>query len=410
MTATLTYQYSVRDRAGKIVTGTIDADSPAAVAGKLKSMGYAPVSISQYSAGMKREIKLPKMGAKVKLKDLAVMSRQFATMINSGLSLLRALDILANQTENPELARVLADVRQQIETGQSLSAAMSQHVDVFPPLFVNLVRAGEIGGFLDQVLLQVAENYEAEVKLRGKIKSAMTYPVVVFVMAILACTGMLLFIVPIFAKMFAQMGAKLPAPTLVLVWISHVMRFMAPLIIIGLIVFAFVWRKIRHEERVRRFVDPLKLKLPVFGKLFQKIALSRFARNLATMLKSGVPILQSLEIVADASGNVVISDAVREVEESVRRGESLSKPLENHEIFPPMVVQMMAVGEDTGALDTMLYKIGEFYDQEVEATTEALTALIEPIMIAVLGGLVGGMIIALYMPIFTIFNVISNSQ
>jgi type IV pilus assembly protein PilC len=405
--ATTTYQYSVRDKSGKLLSGTIEADSASAVATKLKGMGYAPMSIAEHKAGVNRDIKIPGMGkGKVKLKDLAVMSRQFATMINSGLSLMRALNILAEQTPNKRLAEVLGEVRNEVETGQSLSSALAIHDDVFPPLMINMVRAGEVGGFLDQVLVQIAANYEAEVRLRGKIKAAMTYPVVVFCIAMLAVTAMLLFIVPVFAKMFSSLGAKLPAPTQLLVNLSHLLKTFFPLIIIGLIVFAIVWKRIKRDERVRNVVDPLKLKMPVFGTLFQKIALSRFTRNFGTMLHAGVPILQSLDIVADTSGNVVVAHAVRDVQESVRNGESLTAPLANHSVFPPMVVQMLAVGEDTGALDAMLHKISDFYDQEVEATTESLTALIEPLMIAVLGGLVGAMIIALYMPIFSIFNLI----
>ncbi len=406
MAATLTFQYSVRDRAGKIVTGRIDADSPAVVAQKLRSMGYAPVSITQANAGLRRELTVPGLGRRVKLKDLAVMSRQFATMINSGLSLLRALSILAEQTENKELARILAVVRNDVETGVSLSVALGKHPRVFPPLMVNMTRAGEVGGFLDSVLLQVAANYESEVKLRSKIKSAMTYPTVVFVIAILAVTGMLLFIVPTFAGMFSSLGGTLPAPTRLLVFLSGVLKVaILPLLVLA-VAGVVGWQRVKHQERVRNVVDPVKLKLPVFGKLFQKVALSRFSRNLGTMLHAGVPILQSLDIVADTSGNSVVGRAVREVQESVRRGESLAGPLANHAVFPPMVVQMMAVGEDTGALDSMLHKISEFYDQEVEATTEALTSLIEPLMIAVLGGIIGSMIIALYMPIFKVFDLI----
>jgi len=406
MAATLTYEYSVRDRSGKIVSGKLEAESQAAVATKLKSMGYAPVSINESKAGMKKEISIPGFGKKVKLKDLAVMSRQFATMINAGLSMLRSLTILAEQTENKELRRVLGEVGKDVETGLALSNAMAKHPNVFPPLMVNLTRAGEVGGFLDTVLLQVAANYEAEVKLRSKIKSAMTYPVVVLIMAVLAVTGMLLFIVPVFAGMFAELGATLPAPTRVLVFLSEKMKILAPLGLVGFIAFLFVWKRVKHKDGVRNTLDPLKLKIPVFGGLFQKVALTRFCRNLGTMLKAGVPILQALDIVADTTGNVVLAHATRDVQESVRRGETLAGPLANHSVFPPMVVQMLSVGEDTGALDTMLGKIAEFYDAEVEATTESLTALLEPLMIAFLGGIVGSMIIALYMPIFKIFDLI----
>ena len=403
---TKTFDYQVRDKTGKIVEGTIEAESQAAVARKLSSMGYATVNISQAGSGMKTEIKIPGFGDKVKLRDLAVMSRQFATMINSGLSLLRALNILAEQTPNKKLASVLGQVRNSVEVGSPLSGALAEHPEVFPPLMINMIRAGEVGGFLDGVLLQIAENYEAEVKLRSKIKSAMTYPVVVFVMAILAVSGMLLFIVPVFAKMFESLGAPLPLPTQILVNLSQIMKIAAPFLLVGGIVGFVVWSKVKHKEGVRNVLDPIKLKMPVFGTLFQKIALSRFTRNFGTMLHAGVPILQSLDIVADTSGNVVVAKAVRDVQDSVRNGESLTAPLSHHAVFPPMVVQMMAVGEDTGALDEMLHKISDFYDQEVEATTEALTSLIEPLMIAFLGGIIGAMIVAMYMPIFSVFDLI----
>src|SRR3954454_7735027 len=406
--ATTTFEYSVRDRGGKLISGKLDGESQAAVGQKLRGRGYAPVSINEAKTGMKTELSIPGFGKKVKLKDLAIMSRQFATMINSGLSLLRALTILTEQTENPELARVVGEVRNDVETGNSLSAAMAKHERVFPPLMVNMTRAGEVGGFLDAVLLQIAENYESEVKLRSKIKAAMTYPVVVFCISMIALVVMLTFVVPTFAKMFKSLGSKLPAPTQMLVDLSHIMKFLLPLMIISAIAFSIVWKRIKHQENVRKVVDPWKLKIPVFGMLFRRARLARFARNLGTMIRSGVPILQALEIVADTTGNYVLTMAVRDVQNSVRQGESLCRPLENHAVFPPMVVQMMAVGEDTGALDTMLHKISDFYDQEVEATTEALTALIEPIMIAVLGGLIGGMIVCLYLPIFDIYKHING--
>jgi len=408
MAATLQFKYAVRDRGGQLVQGELAAETEAALVQRLKSMGYAPVSIEQTGGGLNKELKIPGFGPKVKLRDLAIFSRQFATMINSGLSLMRALSILAEQTESVELSRVMAEVRNEVEAGQSLSAAMGKHPKVFPPLMVNMCKAGEIGGFLDAVLLQIAENYEAEVKLRSKIKSAMTYPIVVGCIAIIALVIMLTFVVPSFANIFASLGSKLPAPTQMLVDLSRLMKYLLPLGIIGAITATIVWKRIRHKESVRRVVDPWKLKIPVFGMLFSKVAIARFARNLGTMIKSGVPILQALDIVAETTGNWTITAAVKDIQESVRQGESLTQPLSQHDVFPPMVVQMMSVGEDTGALDMMLAKIAEFYDQEVEATTEALTALIEPIMIAVLGGLVGGMIVCLYLPIFDIYNHIGS--
>jgi type IV pilus assembly protein PilC len=404
---TTTYQYSVRDRAGKLVTGSIAAESEALVVARLKAMGYAPVSLTKSSTGLKKEVQIPGFGGRVKMKELAVMSRQLATMINAGLSLLRALTILKEQTESKPLVAALTEVRNDVETGNALSSALAQHPKVFPSLMVNMTKAGEVGGFLDSVMLQIADNYEAEVKLRGKVKSAMTYPVVVLCIAILGVIAMLLFVVPVFAKMFKTLGGKLPLPTQVLVDISHGLKILLPLVIVGGVTGVIVWSKVRMTPQVRGVVDPLKLKVPVFGSLFQKIAVARFARNLGTMMHSGVPILQSLDIVADTTGNVVLAAAVRDVQTSVRSGESITAPLSQHTIFPPMVTQMMAVGEDTGALDGMLAKIAQFYDQEIEATTESLTALIEPLMIALLGGIIGSMIVALYLPIFKIFTLIS---
>ncbi len=404
-TMTKSFEYSVRDRGGALVSGKLEAANETVLVQKLRDMGYAPVSVKESGSGLSRDIELP-FGNGVKLKDLAIMSRQFATMIDSGLSLLRALSILAGQTASKPLAKVLGEVAGDVETGQSLSASMAKHPRVFPPLMVNMCRAGEIGGFLDSVLLQIADNYEKEVRLRGKIKSASTYPLVIFSIAVLSVVGMLLFIVPIFAGLFADLGGTLPAPTRVLVWLSAALKVGGPAILIVGIASSIAWSRVKNRPEVRNVVDPLVLKLPIFGGLIQKIALSRFARNLGTMISSGVPILQALDIVADTTGNVVLGRATRDVQDSVRRGESLAGPLGTHPVFPSMVVQMLAVGEDTGALDTMLLKISEFYDQEVEATTDALTSIIEPLMIVFVGGIVGAMIVALYMPIFSIFELI----
>lgn len=402
--ATTQYTYKVKDAAGKFVEGKVEAASEAAVADKLRAMGYVPLEVRAANVGMKREISLGRK-KKIKLKNLAVFSRQFATMIDAGLTMLRGLTILADQSDNPELRRVLREVKQDVEAGNSLSTAFAKH-DVFPPLMVNMTKAGEAGGFLDVTMRQIADNYEAEVKLRGKIKAALTYPVVVFILAILMCIGMLVFIVPVFEGMFADLGGELPLPTKILVFLSGAMKFMLPIMVVLSIVGFILWGKFGKTERVRNVVDPLKLKLPVFGNLFAKLALARFARNLGTLLSSGVPILQSLEIVSDTTGSIVISRALKEVQESVRRGETVAGPLAQHAVFPTMVVQMIASGEESGAIDKMLQKIAQFYDEEVESTTEALTALIEPLMIAFLGGVVGSMIIALYMPIFEVFELI----
>ncbi|MCR6494599.1 type II secretion system F family protein [Cellulomonas sp. P24] len=406
-TTARTYEYVVRDHTGKTVKARIEAQNQAAVANRLKTMGIAPLSISEVqNTGLHREISIAGFGASVKTKDLAIMARQLATMISAGLSILRALTILAEQTENQALAKILAQVRGDVETGIALSDAMGRHKEVFPPIMLNMIKAGEVGGFLEGVLISLADNFEAEVRLRSKIKSAMTYPVVVFIIAIIAVIGMLLFIVPIFAGMFANLGGQLPAPTRFLVFLSTVMKWIAIPLLVVVIGGTFWWGRHKNDLAVRERIDPMRLKLPIFGTLFQKVAIARFTRNFGTMLRSGVPILQALDIVGDTSGNVVVTHAVKDVEDAVRTGQSLTGPLARHKVFPSMVVQMMAVGEDTGALDEMLDKIAEFYDQEVEATTEQLTSLIEPLMIVVLGSIIGGMIVALYMPIFSIFDLI----
>jgi type IV pilus assembly protein PilC len=327
-------------------------------------------------------------------------------MINSGLSLLRALTILGEQTSNRRLGEVIVQVRAEVEKGTSLSAALARHPKVFNRLYISMVRAGEIGGFLDQVLVKVAETFEKEVALRGKIRSAMTYPVVVFSMVIMIVTAMLIFIVPTFENLYESLGGTLPLPTRLLIGASQGVRRYFLLVILVAVVVVFAFRRWKATPAGRYRIDQFKLKVKVFGPLFHKTALSRFSRTLATLIRSGVPILQALEIVAETVNNGVISRAVRDVQESVREGQSLAAPLSKHPTFPAMVVQMMAVGEETGALDTMLTKVADFYDQEVEAAVASLTSMIEPILIAVMGVAVGGMVIALYLPLFNIINLV----
>ena len=404
-TTALTFAYRGRDSSGKVVKGRVDAPTEAAVVSRLRVMGVAPISIEPAAAatGLNMEINL-NFGRKVKTKDLAVVTRQMATMIGSGLSLLRTLTIITEQTENKALAKAFDLVRGDVEAGASLSDALAKHPETFPPLMLNLLRAGETGGFLEGALQSVAANYEAEVKLSGRIKSALTYPVIVLLIAVVAVAAMLIFIVPVFEAMFKQLNAPLPAPTEFLVLLSHGMVFIVPITLVGGIIFAVWWRKNKNNDRVRSFVDPIKLKIPVFGELNKKVAVARLTRNLATMMGAGVPILKSLTIVGSTSGNWVIEQALIKVADSVRQGQSIAAPLAQEKIFPNMVTQMIAVGEDSGALEVMLHKVSDFYDQEVEAMTEQLTALIEPLMIAVIGVLIGGMIVALYMPIFDIYN------
>ncbi len=407
MAATLTFAYTGRDSSGKVVKGRVDAAGEASVVSRLRTMGIAPISIEQVAGGtgLQREISFGGLFDKrVTIKDLAVMSRQLATMIGAGLPLLKALTILADQSENPKLSSTLDEVRSGVEEGSTFSDSLAKHPKIFPPIFVNLVRAGEVGGFLETSLDSIAKNYEKEVELKATIKSALTYPVVVLVMALLAVVGMIVFIVPVFEDLFADLGGTLPLPTQLLVVISQNMVWLGPLLIVAIVVGSIWWRANRHTPKFRSIFEPALLKMPVFGELFKKIAIARFTRNFGTMIGAGVPILQALSIVGSTSGNWQIEQAVQSVQDSVRQGRSIAAPLATEPIFPPMVTQMIAVGEDSGALETMLEKISDFYDSEVQSTTEALTSLIEPLMIAFLGVILGGMIVALYLPIFDIFN------
>jgi len=400
------FAYTARNGDGKIIKGRIEATTEGGVVSKLRTMGVSPITIEEagLGTGLNRELSFGSFGKNVGLKDLAIMSRQMATMIGAGLSLIRTLTILADQTENKELARVLGVVRSEVEGGLALSDALTKHPVVFPPIMIHLVRAGEVGGFLDTSLESAAANFEADVKLRDTIKSALTYPVIVLIMAVVSVIGMLIFIVPIFEKMFSDLGGELPLPTQVLVVASRAMVWAGPLLAVAVLAGTVWWRANSHTERVRAFVDPLKLKLPVFGMLFTKVAVARFSRNFSTMMGAGVPILQSLSIVGETSGSYVIEQALKRVQESVRQGRSVAGPLALEPIFPSMVVQMIAVGEDSGSMEVMLDKIADFYEAEVETTTKALTSLIEPLMIAFIGVVVGGMIVALYLPVFSIFE------
>lgn len=400
-----TYAYKVRDRGGKMLEGTLEAESTTLVANKLRQMGYVPINIEKAAgAGLKTEIQLFKK--KPKLKDISVFSRQFATMINSGLSLLRSLYILSEQTENPGLRDVIVEVRTDVEKGASLSQALAKHPKVFNKLYVSMVKSGEIGGVLDAVLLRLSSTIEKQVELRGKIKSAMTYPVAVLGLVLMIVAAMLLFIVPIFDSLYDDLGGTLPLPTRILLVVSGILTKFLPIVVLILAGLVYAFRRWIKTETGRRAFDRIKLRVPVLGGLVQKTALTRFSHTLSALLRSGVPILEALEIVSDTVSNTVMADAIKDVSQAVKGGESIHKPLTGHKIFPPMVVSMMAVGEETGALDEMLEKIGIFYEQEVEATVDALTSLLEPMLIVVLGGAVGGMVVSLYMPMFNIIKLI----
>jgi len=399
-----TYDYKVRDRTGNVVTGQLQGDSETLVLQKLREMGMTPVEVKKAGTGLQMELRL--RPGKIKLKQVAVFCRQFATMVNSGLPILRALAILGDQTESKELAKVLVQTRTDVEQGSSLSAAMAKHPKAFNNLFISMVKAGETGGVLDDVLLSLADQIEKEVELKRQIKSAMTYPVVVVALVMLIMSAMLLFVVPQFKTIYTNLGGELPLPTRVLLAVSDAFKSYWYVFLLGLGVFRVFLKRYKKTDEGRARVDALKIRVPVFGPLFHKVAIARFSSTLGMLLRAGVPILQALDNVKDTVDNRVISTAVEDVKSSVREGESIAKPLSRHRVFPPMVVQMMAVGEETGAVDTMLDKVAEFYNNEVTATVDALTSLIEPLLIAIIGGAVGAAVIALYMPMFNIINLL----
>lgn len=412
MATTQTPQWTYRGMGsdGKTVKGVLEAPSEAVAIQQLKARGVFPDKLTAKGAGtgLQREITIPGLERNPKLKDLAILTRQMSTMVSSGVSILRAMTIVQAQTENAKLKRTVAEVAARVEGGSALSLALEEFPLIFPPIMVHLIRAGETGGFLDRSLIMVADNFEAETKLRAKVKSALTYPIVVLIIALVAVAAMLVFIVPVFENMFTDLGGQLPAPTQMLVDLSHAMPIILPIVVVAVIAFSMWWWRAKNTVAVRQIVDPIKLKLPVFGKLNSKIALTRFARNFSTMLASGVPILQSLSIVGATADNRVISDALDDVSDAVRQGRPIAEALAGSDVFPDMLVQMIGIGEESGAIDTMLEKTANFYDDEVETMSSQLTALLEPLMIVFMGGLLGYMIVALYMPMFMIFQQIQS--
>jgi type IV pilus assembly protein PilC len=331
-------------------------------------------------------------------------------MSSSGLTLTRSLAILEEQTSMPSLKAALGQVRADVQDGASLSSAMSQHPDQFPLLMINMIGAGETGGFLDDALDRIAKMYESDAELRAKIKSALTYPVIVLIFSLLMGTGVIIFIVPIFETMFSQLGGDLPAPTAALVVLSHNAYWVLPLVVVVTVIGLRAYRRsMQRSAAFRLKSDRLKLRIPVFGKLYSKLAIARWARNLGTLLAVGVPVIQALDIVGGTSGNAIIGAAMAEVRESVRTGSTISRPMAQHAIFPSMVVQMLEVGEETGQTSEMLDKVADYYDQEVETATDGLTSALEPLLVVLMGLVIGTMVICLYLPMFTIYqNIQSN--
>ncbi|MHB8505263.1 MAG: type II secretion system F family protein [Acidimicrobiales bacterium] len=406
-----TYAYKVRDREGKLVSGNLDGDSKALVASKLADMGYTPISVdAKAKLNLKTDLAIPGLGGKVKLNDLATFSRQFATMIDSGLTLLRALNILAAQSKHKKFAATLDAVRQDVERGSSLSDALAKHPKVFNHLYLAMIRAGEVGGNLDHALLSLAQTLEKQAELQRKIKSAMAYPIVVLCLVLGICAAMLLFIVPTFAKVFKSLKAPLPKPTQILMAVSNVLVHYLPFVLVAAVIGFFLFRRWKRTPRGRSTWSAIVLRVPVFGMLMLKTALARLTGTLGTLMRSGVPVLQAIEITTESVSNPALERALVAAQEHIQRGEPMSVALGDHPVIPSMVTQMISVGEESGALDDMLAKIASFYEQEVEAMVEALASLLEPIMIIILGGLVGSMIISLYLPMFSIDKVVENSN
>jgi len=402
-----TYVYKVRDKSGTIHKGSIEGHSEQLVVAKLRELGYVPVTVTaRGKSRLNAEVSVRGKDGKIGLRSIVVFSRQLATMVGAGLTLIRALSILEEQTESKPLALVINTMRGDIERGLSFSQAISKHPKVFPPVYIAMVRSGEAGGMLDMVLLQLATMLERQLDLRRKVKSAMSYPIAVGGIIIAVVSAMLLFIVPMFESMYEDLGGTLPLPTRMLIGVSGFLTraWWLFVIIIGAAVFAL--KRWRATPRGRLAVDGVKLRLPIAGQIVRKAAIARFCHTLAALARAGVTIMEALDIVADTAGNAVVAAAVSDARERVRVGESVSVALLNHEVFPPMVVQMMSVGEETGALDEMLDKIGEFYDAEVSATVDSLTSLIEPLLMVVMGVTVGGMVVALYLPMFRIINLV----
>ncbi len=413
-----TYSYKALDKGGKEIKGNIEATGEEAVVERLRSMGYYVTQVNRQKQGVGQvdimDLPIVRMlgkiisRGKVNLKNLSAFSRQLATLIGAGLPLLRSLQILQEQVEDKNLKEALDGITASVEGGSTLSEAMAKYPRIFNRLYVNMVKAGEIGGALEQVLDRLALFQEKSQAVRSKVKGAMWYPAVVITIALGVVAVIMIFVVPKFAEMFSGMGADLPYPTQVLVNLSEglVERWYVPLI--AIVGFIALLKVMNTTDMGRYILDRIKLKLPIFGQIVQKSAVARFARTFGTLLDTGVPILQTLIIVKDTSGNEVISRAMVDIHASIRDGDTVAEPMKSFPIFPPLVVHMVAVGEETGALDQMLIKVAEAYEREVDDAVDGLAKLIEPLLIVLLGGIIGGVVVALYLPIFNVANVIGN--
>ena len=388
-----------KTKTGEVKRGEVEAPDEGAVQQRLRAMALASVKIRKKPRAL--NFKLPGIGG-IGQKDLVIFTRQFATMIDAGLPLVQCLDILGTQLDNLAFREVLMKVKSKVESGSTLADALGDHPKVFDTLYVQLVAAGEIGGILDTILNRLAQYIEKNEKLKSKVKGAMVYPSVVLVVAVGVTVVLLLFVTPTFEKMFKDFGGAMPAPTQIIIdlsrWLQHYILYLAGAIV-GMV---FAFRAWVQWPPGRIQWDSITIRAPIFGPLIRKVAVARFTRTLGTMISSGVPILDALEVVAKTAGNAVVEKAIRYTKEKISEGKTIVQPLAETKVFPPMVVQMIGVGEATGAMDQMLTKIADFYDDEVDAAVAALTSLIEPVMMVVLGGVVGGFLVAMYLPIFSI--------
>ena len=403
-----TFAYSGRTRGGETVSGERTADSiDAAVAALRRDQVLVTKIVPSRTRAAEQPAKAGKSGRKVKPKNLAVFTRQFSVMIDAGLPLVQCLDILGNQEEDKNFAKTILQTRTDVEGGASLADAMKRHPKTFDALYTNMIAAGEAGGILDTILKRLAVYIEKAVKLRSQVKSAMIYPVAVLVIAAGVVAVILWKVIPTFSALFAGLGAELPLPTRVVIWASNTLIRFLPFIVVALVAGAFALRQYYATNGGRHAIDRMLLRLPILGMILRKIAVSRFCRTLATLISSGVPILDGLDITARTSGNAIVEDAIQATRKSIERGETVAAPLKETGVFPAMVTQMIGVGEATGALDTMLAKIADFYEEEVDTAVAGLLTLMEPVMMAFLGTVVGGIVISMYLPIFGLINKLS---
>jgi type IV pilus assembly protein PilC len=400
------FLWEATNRKNEQKKGEMEATDEAALRGQLRRLGYRNINVKEKPKDLLEYI--PFLKKKVAEKDVVVFARIFSTMINAGLPLIQCLNLLAEQEKNKVFAKIINTIREDIEGGSTLYDALKKHPQVFDELFISLVAAGESGGILDIILLRLSNYMEKALKLKRKVKGAMTYPITVLLISVGVVSLLLLKVIPVFQKMFSDMGGELPGPTQILINASQFMQSYFFYMVIGVFVLGYLFKQFYKTEKGRYLVDDFLLKSPVFGPLLRKVAVAKFTRTLATMMASGVPILEGLTIVSKTAGNVIVEKALIKTRQSISEGKSIAEPLQESGVFPSMVVQMIAVGESTGALDAMLTKIADFYDDEVDVAVDAMTALLEPFMMVFLGGVVGGMIIAMYLPIFKMASVVGG--